>query len=79
MQSEFWSNQFEHAVVGQYGEIILIPRVGSQRIICGMYSDYQDQLKRVKSFYDHIIERGDLNRYASIDARFRGQVVGIKN
>ena len=78
-QSDFWSNQLEHAVIGQYGEIILIPRVGSQKIIFGMYSDYQDQLNRVKSFYDHIIERGDLNKYASIDARFRGQVVGIKN
>jgi len=45
----------------------------------GMYGDYRDQLRRVKSFYDHIIEKGDLNRYAAIDARFRGQIVGIKN
>jgi len=78
-QSEFWSGQFEHATIGQYGEIVMIPRVGNQRIMFGMYGDYRDQLRRVKSFYDHIIEKGDLNRYAAIDARFRGQIVGIKN
>ena len=77
--SEFWMNQVEHVFVDQGGEIHLIPRVGNHRILLGREGEYAVQLSRVKLFYNHIVKHGDLNRYAAVDARFEGQIVGIKN
>jgi len=77
--SEFWSAQTEHLAVDRNGEILLVPRVGNQRIILGQSRNYPEKLNRLKSFYNHVMKHGDINLYAAIDARFEGQIVGIKN
>lgn len=78
-ENEFWKNQVEHVAINSMHEIQLIPRVGNHTILLAKGGDYSIQLGRVKSFYNHVLEHGDINCYASVDARFDGQIVGIKN
>jgi cell division protein FtsQ len=79
MNNEFWKNQIEHAVINAGDEIQLIPRVGNHKILLAGGGDYKVQLSKVKSFYNHVVDHGDVNLYAVVDARFDGQIVGIKN
>lgn len=71
----FWSAQTEHLHVDSRGEFVLIPRVGIARIHLGNASQLDVKLTKLKVFYKEMALKNNLNKYKSINVKYRDQVV----
>lgn len=78
-QQEFWRAQFGHAFVDGNGEIELIPKVGSHRVLLGDISRLEDKLQNLMVFYRKAMPRVGWETYRKINLKYEGQVIGIKN
>ncbi|MBR9921311.1 MAG: hypothetical protein GYB31_10770 [Bacteroidetes bacterium] len=72
-----WNSLFEQVHV-QDGQFKMIPKVGSQHIEFGNYTDVEDKFHRLEVFYQEGMSREGWNKYKSIDLRYEGQVVCVK-
>lgn len=76
-------NPFLSAQIGQvhrdkWGDFILIPRVGAQRIVLGpapTERDISEKLKKLVVFYSHGLPYVGWNKYKTINLKYRNQVV----
>ena len=73
--SDFWINQVEHVYVNEEKEFELVPRVGSHKILLGESANIEDKLNRLELFYKKTIGTQNWNKYATLDLRFKDQVV----
>ncbi|MCB0704479.1 MAG: cell division protein FtsQ [Saprospiraceae bacterium] len=76
-EDPLWNSMIEQVYV-QDGQFKLIPKVGSQYIEFGPYTDVEDKLHRLEVFYQEGMPREGWNKYKSIDLRYEGQVVCVK-
>jgi cell division protein FtsQ len=74
----FWRAQIEHVYVNHAGEFEIIPRVGNQRVNVGYIYHLENKLKKLRAFYEHVVEADDLDRFSALQAQYNGQVVGVK-
>ncbi len=74
----FWRAQIEHVYVNHAGEFEIIPRVGNQRVNVGYIYHLETKLKKLRAFYEHVVEADDLDRFSALQAQYNGQVVGVK-
>lgn len=74
-QDEFWNAQIEQIQVASENQIVLIPRVGNQKIVLGTLDNYPDKLNRLMVFYRKGLDSIGWNNYAVIDLSFDKQVV----
>lgn len=77
--SDFWSSQVEHVYVNAQNEFELVPRVGSHKILLGTATEIENKFNRCEVFYKETIGKKDWNKYATIDLRFKDQVVCEEN
>ncbi|MFK7758118.1 MAG: cell division protein FtsQ/DivIB [Flavobacteriales bacterium] len=77
--SDFWSSQVEHVYVNAQNEFELVPRVGSHKILLGTATEIEHKFNRLEVFYKETIGKKDWNKYATIDLRFKDQVVCQEN
>ncbi len=77
--SDFWSSQVEHVYVNSKNEFEIVPRVGSHKILLGGATETADKLNRLEVFYRETIGSKDWNKYATLDLRFKDQVVCTEN
>lgn len=74
-ENEFWNAQIEQIVVEGSGEIMLIPRVGDQRIELGKLDGYEKKLDKLMTFYQKGLNETGWNKYSVINLKFDNQVV----
>jgi cell division protein FtsQ len=74
----FWRAQIEHVYVNGAAEFEIIPRVGNQRVNVGYIYNLDEKLKKLHAFYEHVVQVDDLDRFATLQAQYSGQVVGVK-
>lgn len=72
---EFWYSMIEQIYV-EGGEMILIPKVGKQKIQFGKFEKVESKFRRLRKFYEEGMSRVGWDKYRTIDVRFDGQVVG---
>lgn len=65
----------EQIFVTDDGDLILIPKLGSHKVIIGDPVDLEDKFKRLKAFYKHGLKRIGWDKYKTINLSFRGQIV----
>ena len=69
------------AYLDQYGDFVLIPLVGEQKIIFGFASSNQqveDKFRRLKIFYEEGMPFEGWQKYSEINLKYDGQIVGRK-
>lgn len=73
------ADPFLHAMIEQVyvrgTNLVLIPKVGNQKINFGSYELVEDKLKRLQLFYEEALPYEGWRAYKTIDLRYSGQVV----
>lgn len=54
---------------------VLNPKIGKHQVVLGKATKLSGKLKKLKLFYMHGLHPADWDAYATIDARFKGQIV----
>lgn len=76
--NDFWNSQIEQIQVLPNHEIILIPRVGNQKILLGKLDGFEDKLRRLMEFYQKALNKIGWNNYAVINLKYSKQIVCSK-
>lgn len=74
----FWSDQIEQIHVVNEKEVELVPRVGNHIVILGNLEEIEDKLKRLKVFYEKVLNQVGWNKYSKINVEFSNQVICTK-
>lgn len=77
-EDPFLSAQISQVHRDKWGDFVLIPRVGVQRIILGpapTERDIREKLKKLLVFYTHGLPYVGWNKYKTINLKYRNQVV----
>jgi cell division protein FtsQ len=77
-KNKFWNAQIEQINVAPSGDIELTPRVGSHQIILGKITDYEENLDKLKLFYEKGLNEIGWNKYSKINLKYKNQVICTK-
>ena len=75
---EFLNSQIVQIDVDKKQEIVLIPRVGEQKILFGKGTNIEDKFKRLKIFYKKGIKPHELNNYTTLNLKYKQQIICSK-
>lgn len=65
----------EQIYVDEHDELILIPKLGREKILFGKYENVDKKFLNLKSFYREQMPREGWEKFANLDIRFQGQVL----
>lgn len=74
-----WDNQIEQLFVDLKGDIEMVPRVGSHKIILGSADSLQTKFRNLLVFYKKAIPKVGWDTYKSINLKYANQIVCEKN
>lgn len=60
-------------------KILLIPKLGKEKIIIGEVAELEDKIYKIKRFYKEGLTRVGWGKYAYLDLRNEGQVTAVRN
>ncbi len=78
LDDELLKAQIEHIYVESNGELKMIPRVGSQVIYFGDYSEYDRKFNMLKALYEQGFKKYGWTKYKAINLKYKNQVVCTK-
>jgi cell division protein FtsQ len=78
-KNKFWNSQIEQIYVAPNKDIELTPRVGNHQIIMGKIEDYEENLDKLKLFYEKALNKVGWNKYSKINLKYKNQIVCTKN
>lgn len=74
--NEFWACMIQQVHVNNYGEFVLVPAIGTHKILFGNIQDMEDKFKKLEIFYKEGIVYTGWKNYDVLDIRFKKQVIG---
>lgn len=74
----FWNAQIEQINVTPKGDIELVPRVGEQIIYLGRLNNFEEKLKRLRTFYESALNKVGWNKHTRINLEFSNQIICSK-
>jgi len=74
-----WDAQVAQVYVNKDHEIELIPRVGNNRILLGNADSLDTKFRNLLIFYKKALPQVGWDAYKTINIKYAGQVVGVKN
>ena len=77
-KDDFLNSQIVQIDVNNEQEIVLIPRVGEQKIVFGKGDDIEDKFTRLKLFYKKGIKPEELNKYTTLNLKYKQQIICSK-
>jgi cell division protein FtsQ len=78
VKDTFLNSQIVQIYVDERKEIILIPRIGEQKILIGKSNDIEDKFFRLKTFYQKGINANELNLYETLNLKYNKQIICSK-
>jgi cell division protein FtsQ len=75
-KDKFWSRMIQQIHVNNYGEFILVPEIGTHKILFGNVFDMDEKFRKLEIFYREGITYTGWKEYDVLDIRFKQQVVG---
>ncbi|POY36723.1 cell division protein FtsQ [Solitalea longa] len=78
-KNEFWKAQIIQAYVNENAELVLIPRVGEQKILVGNTEDLEIRMNNLMMFYKKALPRVGWEHYKVINIKYQNQVIGIRD
>ncbi len=76
--SEFWNAQVEQIDIDGQGQFELVPLIGNNIIRLGNGEELESKFHRLDLFYQQVLSKTGFEKYAAIDVRFKGQIIGQK-
>lgn len=74
-EKEGWKDVVVQMHVEKGGEIILITREGNEKFLFGQPENIDEKLEKMRKYYTAIVPAKGKGKYASIDLRYKGQIV----
>ncbi|HTJ11571.1 MAG TPA: hypothetical protein VL547_06090 [Dinghuibacter sp.] len=74
----FWMSMVQQVDVTDSREFELVPSIGDNVLRIGDTSDLDQKFNRLRVFYERVIPHVGWNKYAALDARYAGQVIGVR-
>ncbi|MDR0505357.1 MAG: hypothetical protein LBH32_00855 [Dysgonamonadaceae bacterium] len=74
-KNKFWNMQIEQIHVNPNKDIELTPRVGNHQILLGQIENCEENLSKLKLFYEKVLNRMGWNRYSKINLKYKNQIV----
>lgn len=74
----FWEAQIQQICVNSKNKILLIPRVGNQKIYIGDMKNIARKLDRLKRFYSTVIKEIGWEKYSEINVAIPNQIICTK-
>jgi cell division protein FtsQ len=78
-KNKFWNSQIEQIYVAPNKDVELTPRVGGHQIILGKIENYEENLDKLKLFYEKALNQVGWNKYSKINLKYKNQVICTKN
>lgn len=79
LHNEFWMAQVAQISCEPNGNFEIVPMVGNHRIFFGDGTNYENKFRKLFIFYENVLSRAGVDRYASIDLSFENQVVATRS
>lgn len=73
--SDIWKDRIAKITCESSGELIIIPREGSENFLFGHPKDIEEKFEKIRIYYERITADKGKDRYITVDLRFRGQIV----
>lgn len=77
-KNKFWNAQIEQIHIKANKDIVLIPRVGDQKIALGKIEGFETKLEKLMTFYQKGLNEIGWNKYSIINLEYDKQVVAKK-
>lgn len=74
----FWSAQIEQIHVTPKLELELVPRVGDHILFLGKAGNYDEKLRKLRTFYEEALSHVGWNKYKRISIEFNNQIICTK-
>jgi len=75
MANPFLKAQIEQIFITNKREVILIPKLGDQKILLGAYDKMEEKLENLMIFYEKALPKEGWSKYKTINLKFKDQVV----
>jgi cell division protein FtsQ len=75
---EFWKAQIVQVYVKKNDQIDIVPRIGPHLIEFGSPENYEQKLKKLKTFYKEGLNKVGWNKYEIINISYKDQIVCTK-
>lgn len=77
-EDDFLSALVDQIYVTEEDDIILIPKLGRQRIALGPDENLDDKMYKLKTYYKKGVKNMGIDRFEELNLRYDGQIVGTK-
>jgi len=74
-KDKVWKNNIIQIHIDEKGDIVLIPREGSERFIFGGPEEYERKFKQMETYYTSIKPAKDSAYYRSVNVKFEKQII----
>ncbi|HTQ28093.1 MAG TPA: hypothetical protein VMI35_08195 [Puia sp.] len=78
LRNPFWMADIQQVNISTHRSFQLVPVIGNHIVEFGDGNDCAQKFRRLFVFYKDVLSRTGFDKYASIDVRFAGQVIGTK-
>jgi cell division protein FtsQ len=73
--SRTWKDKIVQITVCNGGELIMVPREGSERFHFGQPEDIQDKFRKMETYYTAIVPAKGEKEYSMVNLEYEGQIV----
>ena len=73
--NDFLNPLVEQVYVNKEGEMILVPKIGNQKILIGNMENIEDKLYRLEQFYKKALPFEGWDKYSLINLKFKNQII----
>lgn len=78
-QNPQYDGVFDQVTENEKGDIVLTPKLGSTMVVVGDTTRLSEKFENLWAFYDQGVKKMGWDTYKTINLKYRGQVVGVKN
>lgn len=76
--NSYWRDMITQINIRQDGEVEVIPECANHIILLGDFTNLEEKLDHVETFYDKVMPRKGWNTYRYISAKYNNEIIGIK-
>ena len=77
-EDDFLSALVDQIYITEEDDIILIPKLGRQRIALGPDENLDDKMYKLKTYYKKGVKNMGIDRFEELNLRYDGQIVGTR-
>lgn len=74
-RSKTWKDSIVQVAVSSKGDLILVPRVGKEKIVFGSPDGVADKFSRIEKYYEYIRPSVEEGYYSTVNVKYDGQII----